>query len=359
MVTRVASPVRHPDPGFWAGKRVLLTGQTGFKGAWAARMLATLGARVTGFARAVQPGPSAWASLRVSDGLSREMTGDLCDTASLRDVVQGQDIVLHLAAQAIVSEGLRDPAGTWASNLTGTLNLLQALRGTPVQAAVIVTSDKVYANPANGAVRPFVEGDPLGGDDPYSASKAGCEIAVASHRASFADLPPLATARAGNVIGGGDFGRDRLIPDLVRAMQAGQPLMLRNPAATRPFQHVLDVVAAYLILAEDLAAGTAPPAVNFGPAGAELSVSALLDLWQEASPDMPKRQLSDQPPMPEKPRLALNSQLAETQLGWRARLDAGQAIQQTASWYAAWAKGHDMRDASDASLHDYLAGPIA
>lgn len=349
--------VRRPDPGFWAGRRVLLTGHTGFKGAWAARMLAALGANVTGFARPAEPGPSAWAALRVSDGLRAEITGDLCNGAALQAALQGQGIVLHFAAQAIVSQGLRDPIETWASNLIGTLMLLQALRGTPVAAAVIVTSDKVYANPSAGAARPFVETDPLGGDDPYSASKAACEIAVASHRASFADLPPVATARAGNVIGGGDFGRDRLIPDLVRAQQAGGRLTLRNPAATRPFQHVLDVVSGYLILAEALVAQTAPPAVNFGPAGAELSVAALLDLWQAARPDMPPRHLSDRPPMPEKPRLALDSRLAQSRLGWRARLGAQAAVAETAAWYADWAAGQDMRAQSDARIHAFLAGP--
>ena len=351
--------VKRPDPAFWAGKRVLLTGHTGFKGAWAARMLTALGAKVTGFARAAEPGPSAWAALRVSDGLTQEVTGDLRDAALLQSLMQGHDIVLHFAAQAIVSEGLRDPAATWASNLTGTLNLLQALRGAGAQAAVIVTSDKVYANPAAGAARPFVETDPLGGDDPYSASKAACEIAVASHRASFADLPPLATARAGNVIGGGDFGRDRLIPDLVRAIEAGAPLHLRNPAATRPFQHVLDVVAGYLLLAEALVAGHAPPAVNFGPAEAEISVARLLDLWQGATGTLPPCQLSDRPPMPEKTRLALNSTLAHTALGWRPRLDNARAVARSARWYGASAEGQDMRAVTDTDIHDFLSGSDA
>lgn len=349
----VEAVVRRPDPAFWAGKRVLLTGHTGFKGAWAARMLATLGARVTGFAQDPLPGPSGFDLLGVGRSLE-DRRGDLSGGAL---PVSGQDIVLHLAAQAIVSAGYRDPARTWASNVMGTLHLLDAMRGSGVQAAVIVTSDKVYRN--EGAARPFVESDPLGGDDPYSASKAACEILVASHRASLADLPALATARAGNVIGGGDFGVDRLIPDLVRAQMAGQILALRNPAATRPFQHVLDVVAGYLLLAEDLMAGTAPPAVNFGPAEAELSVAQMLDHWQAATGAPVAWRQPDAPPMAEKSRLALDSGLAKTALGWQPAFGVAAAVAETARWYEMWQAGHDMARASDDRIAQYLQGDTA
>lgn len=345
--------VRRPAPSFWAGRRVLLTGHTGFKGAWAARMLAALGARVTGFALDPMPGPSAFAALQAGAGLARDLRGDLRDPAALEGAVAGAEVVLHLAAQAIVSEGFRDPAGTWATNLGGTLALLDALRKSDVQAAVIVTSDKVYRN---DGTRAFVETDALGGDDPYSASKAACEILAASHRASFADLPPLATARAGNVIGGGDFGRDRLVPDLVRAQRTGQPLRLRNPGATRPFQHVLDVVAGYLLLAEALTTGDAPLAVNFGPAEAELSVQDLLVAWQAATGRQVGWRLSDAPPLPEKSRLALNSDLALARLGWSPRHDAAQAVAETAGWYAVWAAGADMAAASSTTIRRFLEG---
>lgn len=343
--------VRRPDPAFWAGKRVVLTGHTGFKGAWAARLLGLMGAEVTGFALHPAAGPSAFGALGVAAGLARDLRGDLRDAGAVAGAVQGAEIVLHLAAQAIVSEGYRDPAGTWESNVTGTLNLLQALRGSDAKAAVIVTSDKVYRNEGG---RAFVETDALGGEDPYSASKAACEILAASHRASVADLPPLATARAGNVIGGGDFGRDRLIPDLVRAKVAGQPLVLRNPDATRPFQHVLDVVAGYLILAEALAQGVAPQSVNFGPAEAELSVRDLLFLWSQATGEALNWQLSDAPPMPEKSRLALDSGLARARLHWAPHQSTAQAVAATAKWYAAWALGQDMTAASDAAIRDFL-----
>jgi CDP-glucose 4,6-dehydratase len=343
--------VRRPDPAFWAGKRVVLTGHTGFKGAWAARMLGLMGAEVTGFALDAAPGPSAFDALGVASGLAHDLRGDLRDAGAVAGAVQGAEIVLHLAAQAIVSEGYRDPLDTWESNVTGTLNLLQALRGSAAMAAVIVTSDKVYRNEGG---RAFVETDALGGDDPYSASKAACEILAASHRASFADLPPIASGRAGNVIGGGDFGLDRLIPDLVRAKAADQPLVLRNPDATRPFQHALDVVAGYLILAEALAQGDAPQAVNFGPAEAELSVRDLLALWSQATGEALNWTLSAAPPMPEKPRLALDSGLARARLNWAQRHSTAQAVAATAKWYSAWSLGHDMTAASDAAIRDFL-----
>lgn len=179
---------------------------------------------------------------------------------------------------------------------------------------------------------------------------------MASHRASFADLPPMATARAGNVIGGGDFGRDRLIPDLMRAGQTGQALVLRNPSATRPFQHVLDVAAGYLLLAEALAAGNAPMALNFGPAEAELSVVDLLAHWQAATGAAVTWRLSDAPPTPEKSRLALDSSLARKHLGWAPRYTTGHAVAETAKWYQDWAAGVDMAQATDAAIQAYLEG---
>lgn len=346
--------VRRPDRRFWAGRRVLVTGHTGFKGAWAARMLSALGAQVSGFALDPAAGPSAFEALGVSTDLSADLRGDLRDAGALARAVEGAEIVLHLAAQAIVSEGYRDPVGTWGSNVAGTLQLFQALRGSGVQAAVIVTTDKVYRNTLP---RAFVETDPLGGDDPYSASKAACEVLAESHRASFADLPPVATARAGNVIGGGDFGRDRLIPDLIRAKVSGQPLAVRNPDATRPFQHVLDVISGYLLLAEALATGKAPAAVNFGPTEAELSVRDMLAEWGRATGMAPDWGAVKAPPMAEKPRLALDSRLARTALGWSPRLTTRAAVAASAEWYAAWAAGQDMAAPTDTTIRTYLEMP--
>lgn len=346
--------VNRPDPRFWSGRRVLVTGHTGFKGAWATRMLSALGAQVTGFALDPEPGPSAFEALGVAADLAADLRGDLRDEDAVAQAVQGAEIVLHLAAQAIVSEGYRDPVGTWSTNIIGTLHILQALRGSGVQAAVMVTTDKVYRNTLP---RAFVETDPLGGDDPYSASKAACEVLVESHRASFADLPPMATARAGNVIGGGDFGRDRLIPDLIRAQMAGQPLAVRNPDATRPFQHVLDVIAGYFLLAQALSTGAAPPAVNFGPTEAELSVRDMLAEWGRATGTPPDWRAMEVPPMAEKPRLALDSTLARFALGWTSRLTTRAAVAATAEWYARWATGPNMATASDSMIRTYLEVP--
>lgn len=332
----------------------MVTGHTGFKGAWAARMLSALGAQVTGFALDPAPGPSAFAALGVATDLSVDLRGDLRDLDAVAQAVRSAEIVLHLAAQAIVSEGYRDPVGTWATNVTGTLHLLQAMRGSGVRAAVIVTTDKVYRNTLP---RAFVETDPLGGDDPYSASKAACEVLVESHRASFTDLPPLATARAGNVIGGGDFGRDRLIPDLIRAQMAGQPLAVRNPDATRPFQHVLDVISGYLLLAEALITGKAPTAVNFGPTEAELSVRDMLVEWGRETGTPPDWRAMKAPPMAEKPRLALNSGLARKALDWSPRLTTRAAVAATAEWYAAWTAGQDMATVTDSTIRTYVEVP--
>jgi CDP-glucose 4,6-dehydratase len=331
---------------------VLVTGHTGFKGSWLCRMLAALGAEVTGIALDPEPGPSAFAALRVPEALAADHRADIRDGAALARLVRAARpaIVLHLAAQAFVGRSHREPAATFATNVTGTINLLEALRGLPGPvAALVVTSDKVYRN--DGAGRPFLEGDALGGEDPYSASKAAAEIAVACWRSSFAaDLPPLATARAGNVIGGGDFSEMRIIPDLVRAQLAGAPLMVRRPDATRPFQHVLDVLRGYLLFVERLAQGEAPAALNFGPRDGEIRVRDLLALWGEVAWEQAPGER-----MHEAPRLALDSTLATQVLGWHPLLDTPRAIAATAAWYAAWREGADMVRASDAAIAEALA----
>lgn len=354
-------------PGLWRGRRVLVTGHTGFKGAWLCLMLHRLGAEVVGASLAPEPGPTAYESLKLTHVLEVDERIDIRDADSLHTYVRATqpDMVMHLAAQALVGRSYRDPAGTFATNVNGTINLMQALRGLPgVQALLVVTSDKVYRNDGGG--RAFDEQAALGGADPYSASKAAAEIAVASWRASFAsELPPVATARAGNVIGGGDFGEERLIPDLVRAIGANQTLTLRQPEATRPFQHVLDVLRGYLLLTERLITtpATAPHALNFGPADHEISVRRLLELWGEATGRPVDWRQSLDPPMQEARRLALDSAQAVQTLGWRPRLDTPAAIEATATWYADWLEGRDMVAAStaavDAALSDRATGPAA
>lgn len=348
------------SPDVWHGRRVLVTGHTGFKGSWLCLMLHRLGAQVSGAALDPEPGPTAFDSLGVASVIAQDDRIDIRDAARLHTLVQETrpEIVLHLAAQALVGRGYRDPTGTFATNVGGTINLMQALRGLPgVQALLVVTSDKVYRN--DGAGHPFVEQAALGGADPYSASKAAAEIAVASWRASFAsELPPLATARAGNVIGGGDFGEERLIPDLVRAVKAGEPLTLRQPEATRPFQHVLDVLRGYLMLTERLITtpATAPAALNFGPVDSELSVRRLLDLWGKATGRPVDWRLSPEPPMKEAVRLALDSSEAGRTLGWAPLLDTPAAIRETAGWYADWLAGQDMAARSTAEVEACLNG---
>ncbi len=336
-----------PSPTFWRGRRVLVTGHTGFKGAWLCRMLAALGAEVTGIALDPAPGPSGFGAMRAGDVLAADHRADIRDGALLKKLLRAArpEIVLHLAAQAFVGRSYSEPAETFATNLTGTIHVLEGLRRLEgVVAALVVTSDKVYRNDGGG--RAFVEADPLGGEDPYSASKAAAEIAVASWRASFAaELPPLATARAGNVIGGGDFSEMRIIPDLVRAQLAGTPLTVRRPDATRPFQHVLDVLRGYLLLSERLATGKAPPALNFGPRDSEIRVRDLLFHWGNVAWEPVQG-----PVMDEARRLALDSTLAGRVLGWHPIFDTPQAISATASWYAAWHAGADMAAATDAEI---------
>ena len=271
-----------PDSSFWQGKRVLVTGQTGFKGAWLALWLHRLGAEVTGIALPPASQPNLYDLSDVADACDSQFL-NLLDAESLSDAVSKvqPQVVLHLAAQALVRQSLADPAETFASNVMGTVNLLNALRNMDgLQAIVAVTSDKVYANDNLGT--PMREDDVLGGHDPYSASKAACEHVIHAYAGSYfaANNVPLVSARGGNVIGGGDFAVDRIVPDCLRAAIANEPVVLRNPESTRPWQHVLDCLCGYLLFAERLvsAPGETPRAINFGPlSGADIPVATLAE----------------------------------------------------------------------------------
>lgn len=341
-----------PNPAFWAGKRVLLTGHTGFKGSWAAVWLAQMGAQVTGLALAPDQTPALFDQAGIA-GLVESHVVDLRDQAAVEALVRGRDfdLVLHMAAQPIVRTSIEDPVATFAANIMGTAHLLQALRAQPALAAVLViTSDKVYANNEQG--RAFQETDALGGKDPYSASKAAAEIVTQSFARSYYETAgvPLATARGGNVIGGGDFSRDRLVADIVRAGQAQGVTVLRHPEATRPWQHVLDCVAGYLVYLERLASDPAAPrALNFGPrpGGPEVTVGELATRATQALGAKPWRHEPD-PQSLEARALGIDASLARQVLDFESRLDAPVAVDWTMDWYRAQADGGDalalMRD---------------
>ena len=346
---------------FWRGKRVLLTGHTGFKGAWLSRWLARLGADVVGLSL---PPPT---SPNLHDILSTPLAGehfvDLGDPVATRHAVHQAraDIVLHLAAQSLVPAGYQDPTGTFRTNALGTVHLLDALRTSDdrsgPKAIVIVTTDKVYANDESGTA--FIEADKLGGDDPYSASKAATEIIVHSWKKSFMqDGPPLVTARAGNVIGGGDWAQHRLIPDIIRAARSGLTLMIRHPDATRPWQHVLDPLHGYLLYAQELALGQSlPPSLNFAPDDSSpLTVREIADSMTQIF-DIPPWEYTPMPEVKEKNALALNASLARDALGWKPGFSGKDAITSTIEWYKAWVQNEDLKTLTDrqiASFEDKL-----
>jgi len=348
------------DPGFWRGKRVLLTGHTGFKGSWAAIWLNALGAEVTGLALAPDQDPNLFELAAVAD-LTRSLIADLRDPVAVERALSGHsfDLVLHMAAQPLVRAAVADPVATFASNVMGTVHLLQVLRSqTDLAAILAITSDKVYANAETG--RAFAEGDPLGGKDPYSASKAATEIAVQSFAKSYFEPRgvPLATARGGNVIGGGDFSADRIVADIVRAARSQQPVVLRHPEATRPWQHVLDCVAGYLIYLQALAADPATPrAMNFGPrpGGRDVTVGELATLGVEALGAQRWRHEPD-PASLEARSLAIDAGLARRTLGFESRYDAPQAVALTMDWYRRQANAEDALALCRRQIVDYDPG---
>lgn len=345
------------DPEFWRGRRVLLTGHTGFKGAWTALWLGRLGAEVHGFALAADSRPALWSM--IGGGLLAEETiADIGDSAALDRTVAAArpQVVLHLAAQALVRRSYAAPLETVRVNALGTAALLDALRHAPdLLSVVVVTTDKVYANADTG--RDFVEDDPLGGHDPYSASKAAAEIVTRSFAASFFEPRgvPVATARAGNVIGGGDWSADRLIPDVWRAIAADAPLKLRHPDATRPWQHVLEPVGGYLLYAQALAGDPhVPRALNFGPLpGARMTVAGVADAVSGGMGATRAWQQDDGRHPPEMKLLSLDPGLAARTLGWHPRLDDRTTVEWTARWYADYACGHDPLALCTQQMSDY------
>jgi CDP-glucose 4,6-dehydratase len=353
---------------FWRGRRIFLTGHTGFKGAWLSLWLQKLGAEVTALSLPPPTEPNLFDAASVATGM-RSLEGDIRNYEVLAGALKesGASIVFHLAAQSIVAEGYRAPRDTFATNLTGTLNLLDAIRECRgVEAAVIISSDKCYMPSSSGS--PLRETDPFGGKDPYSASKSCVEIATASWRESFFgadDATRIATARAGNVIGGGDWSAHRLLPDIARSFISGDVLSLRMPGAIRPWQHVLEALGGYLRLAEKLSAADGISFArgwNFGPAAADhLTVGEVAQrcacLWGDGA----RIEIAEGNFPKETNTLRLDATQAGQSLDWTPRWDAAAALGHTLDWYRAWSSHRDdsafVRALTLAQIDRYTATP--
>lgn len=351
-----------PDPNFWRGRRVFLTGHTGFKGGWLTLWLRALGAEVCGFSLPPSTDPDLFGAARIREACY-SILGDIRDLPALergfRDF--GPDIVLHLAAQPLVRRSYQDPLETYSTNVMGAAHVLDIVRRIPgVQAALIVTTDKCYENLEQ--IAPYRETDRLGGRDPYSNSKACAELVTQSYWWSYfstAGSPAVASARAGNVVGGGDWSPDRLVPDLMQAFAAGRPAILRNPDAVRPWQHVLEPCCGYLLAVEHIlrtrAAG--PSAWNFGPdpegnvAVGEFA-AGLAAAWGEDAHYEVRR---DPAAVHEATLLTLDHNKARTDLGWRPRWSLATTLTKTADWYRAHKGGGDMQAVCEQQLSDYVS----
>ena len=344
----------------WQGRRVFITGHTGFKGSWLSLWMASLGAEIRGYALDPATDPDMFTVASVASVLD-DVRGDIRDYSKLQAALIefAPEVVFHLAAQPLVRRSYVDPLGTYETNVMGTAHVMEAIRNTPsVRAAICITTDKVYQN--REWAWPYRETDPLGGYDPYSSSKACSEIVAAAYRHSFFALGrqqehpvALATARAGNVIGGGDWSEDRLIPDLIRGFQSKQPVLIRHPKAIRPWQHVLEPLHGYIMLAEGLL--TTPTrfatSFNFGPSDedswpVERIAATLAEMWGEGA-----AWLRDSIPGPHEAHfLRLDASCARSELGWRPRFTIEIALQWTVDWYRACQNGLNMKDETLAQI---------
>ena len=340
-----------------AGRTVFVTGHTGFTGGWLTLWLQQLGCKVSGLALPPNTEPSLFKAARIDDGIASQF-GDIRDYATVKSAIERADpeIIIHLAAQPLVSQSFDDPVETMASNVLGTVHVLEAARLAPnVKAVVCITTDKVYADEAD--VRPHREGDRIGGKDPYSASKAAAELIAHSYAQTLASRGngcKIATARGGNIIGGGDWSRDRIVPDFARAISTATPLVLRRPHAVRPWQHVLALVHGYLTLADYLLkGGEGGSSWNFGPDVTEaVTVGELVEklcaTW--ATPELHLGPAD----FPETHFLRLDSTSARSRLGWQPPLDIDRTIALTGDWYRNYyADPGSARDVTIAQIEDY------
>ena len=348
-MSTVGSAGRAVDAGFWRERRVLLSGHTGFKGAWLSLWLQSLGARVTGFSDGVPTRPSLYELARVGEGMD-SIEGDVRDYGALAAAVKATrpEVVVHMAAQSLVRRSFAQPRETYETNVMGAVNVLDAVRlnAAGVRVLVNVTSDKCYEN--REWEWGYREEEPMGGHDPYSSSKGCAELLTSAMRRSFfsePDGPRLASARAGNVIGGGDWGEDRLLPDIMRAALADEQVLVRNPNSIRPWQHVLNPLSGYLVLAQalwdspELAAGW-----NFGPAEEDARpVGWIVERMGALWPRELRWALDDGPHPHEARYLKLDSSRARSRLGWRPRVGLERTLESIAEWYSALADGADMR----------------
>ena len=347
----------------WQGRRVFLTGHTGFKGSWLALWLSRLGAQIRGYSLDPCTEPNMFGLASVGTVLD-DVRGDIRDSAKLEASMAqfAPEVVFHLAAQPIVRRSYADPVGTYATNVMGTVHLMEAIRKTPsVRAVVCVTTDKCYQN--QEWIWPYRESDPLGGYDPYASSKACAEIVSAAYRSSFFPIErvhehhvAVATARAGNVIGGGDWSDDRLIPDLVRGFGSGQPVLIRRPNAIRPWQHVLEPLHGYVLLAEKLLAQPArfSSSYNFGPGDEDIwpverIATKLVNMWGKGASWI----RDSVPNVHEDHILRLDASKARAELGWQPKLKIETALEWTIAWYQAWNRGGDMTQFNVKQIAEY------
>lgn len=337
------------NAAFWQGKKVFLTGHTGFKGSWLALWLQSMGASVKGFALEPPTNPSLFAEARVAEGMESEI-GDIRDLTAITSSMTAfePDILIHMAAQPLVRLSYREPVETYATNVMGTVHVLEAARKCKnLKAIVNVTTDKCYEN--REWVWGYREHEPMGGHDPYSSSKACSELVTAAYRSSFFDTPDtawLASARAGNVIGGGDWADDRLVPDILRAFEQQQPVIVRNPLATRPWQHILEPLSGYLILAEQLytKGGKYAEGWNFGPRDEDVRpvewiLNHMLSVWGEGA----SWQLDASSHPHEAQLLKLDISKAAGKLHWQPRWPLEQALLSIVEWHRCWLGNGDVR----------------